>query len=130
MCADPDGLDSIVTDAMVARMNAVADLGEDADPKLVAQLMVEAIRMLSADEAWNAAKRSRATLTENDALLAQMTEIAAEKGSPEAAFAMYADAADLTTQLRWLLRADRLDHAEARAIADGLRAEGLVPPRA
>ena len=112
---------------MVARMNAVADLGEDADPKLVAQLMVEAIRMLSADEAWNAAKHSREDPFD-DRLHQQMTEIAAEKGSPEAAFAMYSDAADLTTQLRWLLRADRLDHAEARAIADGLRAEGLVPP--
>jgi len=129
MCADPDGPDSIVTEAMLARMNAVADQGDDADPNLISQLIIEAIRMLPADEAWNAAKHSRATLTNNDALLAQMTEIAAEKGSPEAAFAMYADAADLTTQLRWLLRADRLDHAEARVIADGLRAEGLIPPR-
>ena len=128
MCAEPDDPDSIAYRAMTARINAVVNQGEDADLELGRQLMIEAIRLLPADEAWNAAKHSREDPFD-DRLHAQMTEIAAEKGSPEAAFAMYADAADLTTQLRWLLRADRLDHAEARVIADGLRVEGLVPPR-
>ena len=126
MDTDPD---SVATRALAARMNAVADQGDDANLDLVRDLMVEAVRKLPADEAWNAAKHSRETLTGNRHLIAQMTEIAAEKGSPEAAFAMYSDAVDLTAQLRWLLRADELDHAEARVIADGLRAEGLVPPR-
>ena len=121
--------DGAAARAMTARINAVVDQGEDADLELAKQLMVEAIRLLPADEAWNAARHSRETLTDSDRLLAQMTEIAAEKGSPDAAFAMYTDAIDLTTQLRWLLRADALGHAEARVIADGLRAEGLVAPR-
>ena len=127
MDTDPD---SAATRALAARMNAVADQGDDANLDLVRDLMVEAIRTLPADEAWNAAKRQRETLSGNRRLLAaQMTEIAAEKGSPEAAFAMYSDAVELTKQLRWLLRADELGHAEARVIADGLRVEGLVPPR-
>ena len=113
---------------MTARINAVVNQGEDADLELGRQLMIEAIRLLPANEAWNAAKHSREDPFD-DRLHQQMTEIAAEKGSPEAAFAMHADAVDLTTQLRWLLRADKLDHAEARVIADGLRAEGLIPPR-
>ena len=126
METDPD---SVLKSALIARMHAVADQGDDANLDLVSDLIVEAIRELPADEAWNAAKHSRETLSGNGRLKAQMTEIAAEKGSPEAAFAMYSDAVDLTAQLRWLLRADELDHAEARVIADGLRAEGLVPPR-
>jgi hypothetical protein len=115
--------------SLVARVDALTEQGDDLDVVLARQLMVEGIRMLGADDAWQVVRDTRKRLKNDPGLLATLTEITADKGSPEAAFAMYEDARDLTLQLRWLVKADALGHAKARAIADDLRAEGLLMPR-
>ena len=111
--------------AMTARILAVVAQGDDVDIATAHEILIEGIAMLPADEAWKAAEG----ITYNAALRLRATTIAAEKGSPDAAFAMYEAAGDMTAQLRWLVRADALGHEQARVIADGLRAEGLLAPR-
>ena len=116
-------------ESLVARVDALTEQGDDLDVVLARQLMVEGIRLLAADDAWQVVRNTQERLKNYPGLLSTLTEITADKGSPEAAFAMYEDARDLTLQLRWLEKADALGHAKARAIADELRAEGLLMPR-
>lgn len=114
-----------VLDAAEARLEAA--LEAPPGPQAARLLAVETIELLDAEGAYRVAEA--ATASPDDDLVCALTEAAARKGHPDAAFAMADWADDPATRLAWLETAATLGHPGAIArIAEFPDAADVPPP--